>query len=301
MRINMDYIIETNELYKHYGDKIAVNKMSLHIKKGDIYGLIGKNGAGKTSLMKLLLGLTSPNSGQIRLFDNENLNKGRQKIGSLIEAPALYKNETAFENMRRFSILAGSNRNQEINHILQLVGLGNTGKKKCGSFSLGMRQRLGIAIALLGNPELLILDEPINGLDPAGIKEIRDIIVQLNKQGVTFLISSHLLDELGKIATNYGIVNNGQLIEEITAQELQKKCKSSLVIETNDTKKAEMILRKADPSMQIECVEQRVIISSTVTDSSELNCILVHAGIRVYEIKNESIGFEDFFIERIGK
>lgn len=233
MRINMNYIIETKELYKHYGDKIAVNKMSLHIKKGDIYGLIGKNGAGNTSLMKLLLGLTSPNSGQIRLFDNDNLNEGRQKIGSLIEAPALYKNETAFENMKRFSILAGSNHNQEINPILQLVGLGDTGKKKCGSFSLGMRQRLGIAIALLGNPEILILDEPINGLDPAGIKEIRDIIVQLNKQGVTFLISSHLLDELGKIATNYGIVNNGQLVEEITAQKLQTKCRSSLVIATD--------------------------------------------------------------------
>lgn len=301
MRINMNYIIETKELYKHYGDKIAVNKMSLHIKKGDIYGLIGKNGAGKTSLMKLLLGLTSPNSGQIRLFDNDNLNEGRQKIGSLIEAPALYKNETAFENMKRFSILAGSNHNQEINPILQLVGLGDTGKKKCGSFSLGMRQRLGIAIALLGNPEILILDEPINGLDPAGIKEIRDIIVQLNKQGVTFLISSHLLDELGKIATNYGIVNNGQLVEEITAQKLQTKCRSSLVIATDDAKKAEMILKKADPSIQIESADQRVMISSTVTDSSELNRILVHSGVRVYEMKNESIGFEDFFIERIGK
>ncbi len=297
----MNYIIETKELYKHYGDKIAVNKMSLHIKKGDIYGLIGKNGAGKTSLMKLLLGLTSPNSGQIRLFDNDNLNEGRQKIGSLIEAPALYKNETAFENMKRFSILAGSNHNQEINHILQLVGLGDTGKKKCGSFSLGMRQRLGIAIALLGNPEILILDEPINGLDPAGIKEIRDIIVQLNKQGVTFLISSHLLDELGKIATNYGIVNNGQLVEEITAQKLQTKCRSSLVIATDDAKKAEMILKTADSSIQIESTDQWVMISSTVTDSSELNRILVHSGVRVYEMKNESIGFEDFFIERIGK
>ena len=297
----MNYIIETKELYKHYGDKIAVNKMSLHIKKGDIYGLIGKNGAGKTSLMKLLLGLTSPNSGQIRLFDNDNLNEGRQKIGSLIEAPALYKNETAFENMKRFSILAGSNHNQEINHILQLVGLGDTGKKKCGSFSLGMRQRLGIAIALLGNPEILILDEPINGLDPAGIKEIRDIIVQLNKQGVTFLISSHLLDELGKIATNYGIVNNGQLVEEITAQERQTKCRSSLVIATDDAKKAEMILKTADSSIQIESTDQWVMISSTVTDSSELNRILVHSGVRVYEMKNESIGFEDFFIERIGK
>ncbi|WP_310604196.1 ATP-binding cassette domain-containing protein [Anaerosporobacter sp.] len=297
----MNYIIETNKLCKRYKEKMAVNQMSIHIKKGDIYGLIGKNGAGKTSLMKLLLGLTSPDSGEIYLLGNNNLNEVRRKVGSLIEAPALYKNETAFENMKRFSLISGQSSDKEIRHILQLVGLENTEKKKAGSFSLGMKQRLGIAIALLGNPEILILDEPINGLDPAGIKEIRDIIVNLNKQGVTFLISSHLLDELGKIATNYGIVNDGVLVEEITAKELQEKCRTSLIIVTNDGRKAETVLRKAVPALQMESTDRIVSISSKIDDSSELNRILVEAGVQVYELRNESIGFEDFFIERIGK
>ena len=303
----MSYIIETHELCKCYGEKLAVNKMSVHVKKGDIYGLIGKNGAGKTSLMKLLLGLTSPDSGKISLFGNTELNNGRRKTGSLIEAPGLYKNETAFENMKRFSMLAKT-PDKEILHILELVGLKTVGKKKAGSFSLGMRQRLGIAIALLGNPELLILDEPINGLDPAGIKEIRDIIIELNRHGVTFIISSHLLDELGKIATNYGIVNNGVLVEEITAKELQEKCRTSLRITVNNGEQAKSILQKTFPSLQIEYTDktstdntnQTLSILSAVDDSSELNRFLWNAGVRVYELKNESIGFEDFFIERIG-
>lgn len=297
----MNYIVETNALCKCYGEKTAVNQMSIHIRKGDIYGLIGKNGAGKTSLMKLLLGLTHPDSGQIQLLGSNDLNAARNKIGSLIESPALFKNETAFENMKRFSILSGSSSDKEIRHILQMVGLGNTGKKKAGSFSLGMRQRLGIGIALLGNPQLLILDEPINGLDPAGIKEIRDTIVSLNKQGVTFLISSHLLDELGKIATNYGIVNNGILAEEITAEALQKRCRTALTIVTSDGKKAETILHEAFPSLQMEAEDKTITITSQPDDASELNLTLVNAGLRVYELKNESMGFEDFFIERIGK
>lgn len=200
----MENILETRSLTKKYGDRIAVNGMSLHVRRGDIYGLIGKNGAGKTSLMKLLLGLTTPDSGEMVLLGERNADRARRKIGSLIEAPALYKNETAFENMKRFAILSPTS-DADIRNLLNLVGLGNTGAKKAGAFSLGMRQRLGIAIALLGNPEVLILDEPINGLDPAGIKEIRDLIIELNRRGVTFLISSHLLDELGKIATRHCI------------------------------------------------------------------------------------------------
>lgn len=210
----MEYVIETQNLVKQFKTKLAVNDVSIHVKRGDIYGLIGKNGAGKTSLMKLILGLTNPTQGKIFLFGNENLNGGRKKIGSLIEAPGLYKNCTAYENMLRFATLYGANQ-KEIKPLLQRVGLENTGAKKAGEFSLGMRQRLGIAIALLGKPEILILDEPINGLDPAGIKEIRDIIIGLNQEGVTFIISSHLLDELAKVVTNYGIIADGSLIEEI--------------------------------------------------------------------------------------
>lgn len=229
----MEYIIETQNLVKQYKTKLAVNDVSIHVKRGDIYGLIGKNGAGKTSLMKLILGLTVPSQGKILLFGNDNLNAGRKKIGSLIEAPGLYKSCTAYENMLRFATLYGANT-KDIKPILDRVGLGDTGAKKAGEFSLGMRQRLGIAIALLGNPEILILDEPINGLDPAGIKEIRDIIIGLNREGVTFIISSHLLDELAKVVTNYGIIADGSLVEEVTAEELNNRCCKYVKIATND-------------------------------------------------------------------
>ena len=296
----MDYIIETKSLTKKYGNKAAVNEMSLHVKKGDIYGLIGKNGAGKTSLMKLLLGLTLPNAGEIQLFGSSNLAVARQKIGSLIEAPALYKNETAFENMKRFAILSPTS-GDEIHRLLKLVGLDNTGTKKAGKFSLGMRQRLGIAIALLGNPEVMILDEPINGLDPAGIKEIRDIILELNHQGVTFVISSHLLDELGKIATNYGIVSDGVLVEEISVAELETKCRTSLTIAVDNVPMAMDILMHLHNDFKIESDNNTVHVLSPVKDSSLINEELVRNGVKVYELKNESMGFEDFFIERLGR
>lgn len=296
----MEYVIETKLLTKRYGTKKAVNNMSIHVKKGDIYGLIGKNGAGKTTLMKLLLGLTTANTGEIRLFESDNLHEARRKIGSLIEAPALYKNETAFENMKRFAILSETS-DEEIYHLLTLVGLEKTGAKKVDQFSLGMKQRLGIAIALLGNPELLVLDEPTNGLDPAGIKEIRDIILELNKKGVTFLISSHLLDELGKIATNYGIISKGVLVEEISLKELNEKCKTSLKITVNDTKKAISHLNKLDQDMKIDEIDNTIRITTPIEDSSIIVEELVKNDVRVYEVINETQGLETFFIERMGK
>ena len=250
--------------------------------------------------MKLLLGLTTPDSGEMVLLGERNADLARRKIGSLIEAPALYKNETAFENMKRFAILSPT-ADVEIRRILQLVGLGNTGAKKAGAFSLGMRQRLGIAIALLGNPEVLILDEPINGLDPAGIKEIRDIIIELNRRGVTFLISSHLLDELGKIATNYGIVSGGALVEEITAEALAAKCRTSLKLTTDNAKGTLAVLKRDFAGLTAEQDGKAVHITSPVSDPSEVNAALVKAGIRVYEMTNESMCFEDFFIERLGR
>ena len=241
----MDYVIETKALTKKYGERAVVNQVSVHVKKGDIYGLIGKNGAGKTTLMRLILGLAVPTSGEVILFGGEKPASARKKIGSLVEAPALYKNETAYENMKRFSYLAPTS-DDEIKRLLEFVGLGDTGTKKAGAFSLGMKQRLGIAIALLGDPEILILDEPINGLDPAGIREIRNTITELNEKGITFMISSHILDELGKIATNYGIVNDG-VLEEISAKELQDKCRASLEVVTGDGKKAAKVLLEKFP------------------------------------------------------
>ena len=295
----MEYIIETHALVKRYGDKQAVNRVSMHVKRGDIYGLIGKNGAGKTSLMKLLLGLTSPNEGQITLLGRRELDRSRRKIGSLIEAPAFYKNETALENLKRFALLTPTPE-EEIRGILRLVGLGDTGRKKAGAFSLGMKQRLGIAIALLGNPELLILDEPINGLDPSGIKEIRDIILELNGKGVTFLISSHLLDELGKIATSYGIVADGILVEEITAKELAEKCRTSWKVVVDNTAKAAAALRTWREDLKFDAAGNELHIFSE-TDSSQVNLVLFRAGVRIYETRSESIDLEDFFIERLGR
>ena len=297
----MNYIVETNNLTKKFRNKLAVNKVNMHIKKGDIYGFIGKNGAGKTTAMKMLLGLIYPTEGDIKLFGSANLDVGRRKIGSLIEAPGLYKNCTAFENMKRFSILYGGT-DKEIKEILEIVGLGNTGSRKAGNFSLGMRQRLGIAISLLGNPELLILDEPINGLDPAGIKEIRDTILKLNKErGVTFLISSHLLDELGKITTTYGIVNDGVLVEEVSAKELMNRCKQNLKINVSNVRKSEMILKNNGYLTEYQVKDNAIILYSNFDKAAEINGLLVGNGIKVSELTSNSADFEDYFIERNGK
>ena len=295
----MEYIIKTDKLTKKYGKKAAVNAVSLHVKKGEIYGLIGQNGAGKTTLMRLLLGLTTANSGEIDLFSGADLFDGRQKIGALIEAPALYKNETAYENMRRFAILAPTS-DEEIGRLLNLVGLGYTGNKKVKQFSLGMRQRLGIAVALLGNPDVLILDEPINGLDPSGIKEIRNIILDLNAKGVTFLISSHLLDELGKIATTFGIMNNGILVEEIATADLIEKCRTSIKVTVNNADAAASILTINYPDIQLEHNENIIYIKSDIGDRSKIVELLVKNDIRVYEITSESMNLEEFFMERLG-
>lgn len=296
----MEYVVETKNLTKRFGDKVAVNQVNMHIERGDIYGFIGKNGAGKTSTMKLLLGMTYPTSGDIELFGSKQLEEERTKIGSLIEAPGIYKNCTAYENLKRFSLAFGC-KNSNIKEILEIVGLQNTGKKKAGAFSLGMRQRLGIAIALLGNPELLILDEPINGLDPAGIKEIRDLIMRLNtERKITVLISSHLLDELSKIVTRYGIVNNGSLVEEITSNELAERCKKYLLIECNNAHRAMEIIHSKYNNIQCTVKENKIYIYSEIKEKEELNKLLVTSGIGVSHFAEEQSSFEDYFIERIG-
>jgi len=292
----METMIRTEGLTKRYGRKTAVYQASLHVRRGEIYGLIGKNGAGKTTLMKMILGMTAPTSGEMEILNGEK--NGRAKISSLIEAPGLYKNETARENMRRFAILSPTPE-EKITELLELVGLADTGRKKAGAFSLGMRQRLGIAVALLGDPEIMVLDEPINGLDPAGIREIRDIILRLNKAGVTFLVSSHLLDELGKIATCYGIMDNGLLLEEITAEEMRKKCRKSIRITLDRVQDACDLLHERLPGLELLREEHGLEIAGEA-DPSEINRILVSAGVRVYAIENNQKSFEDYYFERVG-
>lgn len=297
----MEYIIETEGLTKRYGKRLCVNNISIHIAKGDIYGFIGRNGAGKTTAMRLILGLARPTSGKIKLFNSDDLNAQRKKIGSLIEAPGLYKRCSALENMKRFSILYGGD-DKEIEELLSFVGLNGVGNKKVGQFSLGMKQRLGIAIALLGNPEVLILDEPVNGLDPAGIKEVRDLLLKLNKEkNVTIMISSHLLDELAKITTKYGIINNGVLVEEIDVQKLMERCKNNIVISCDRLQEAKELLESELKLTNISIVNDKLHIVDEIESTDEINTLLVKNDFKVHEITINKNSFEDYFIERLGR
>lgn len=296
----MEYVLRTKSLTKKFGSKIAVNAVDMNVKKGDIYGFIGRNGAGKTTAMKLILGLLNPTGGEIELFEGEPLEKARGRIGSLIEAPGIYKNCTAYENMKRFSIICGGT-DDDIKELLTLVGLDNTGKKKAGKFSLGMKQRLGMAIAMLGNPEFLILDEPINGLDPEGIKDIRNAVLNLNREkGVTFLISSHLLDELAKIVTRYGIISGGVLTEEISAEELLAKCESGIKVSVDDTEKAITALSGVISREEIRFSNGSLVLP-VEADAAKINALLVKSGVAVSELCAMRGDMEEYFIERLGK
>ncbi len=297
----MEYVLRTHDLTKTYGGKTVVNKLSMNIEKGDIYGFIGKNGAGKTTTMKMILNMIYSNGGSIELFGKEADDNARKKIGSLIEAPGLYKNCTAYENLHRFSLLYGGTE-KEIKDILEIVNLTDTGKKKAGEFSLGMRQRLGIGIALLGNPEFLVLDEPVNGLDPAAIKRVRDSILNINKEkGVTVLISSHLLGELAKISTKYGIINSGVLVEEMTAQEIESKCGQNLIIKCSDADNAINVLKNKLGITDAVVNNAQIEISSGLERSAQINKALVDSGIEVSDLHVYNMDMENYFIERIGR
>ena len=296
----MEYVLRTKSLTKKFGSKIAVNAVDMNVAKGDIYGFIGRNGAGKTTAMKLILGLLNATEGEIELFGGEPLEKARGRIGSLIEAAGIYKNCTAYENMKRFSIIYGGT-DEDIAQLLKFVGLENTGNKKAGRFSLGMKQRLGMAIAMLGNPEFLILDEPINGLDPEGIKDIRNTVLNLNREkGVTFLISSHLLDELAKIVTRYGIINNGVLTEEISAEDLNAMCESGLKVRVDDVGKAITALLPLVPQEEIRVSGGELVLPIDV-DAAGVNELLVKGGVRVSELGAMRGDMEEYFIARLGK
>lgn len=296
----MDTVLRTTDVVKKYGNRTVLNKISMHINKGDIYGFIGKNGAGKTTFMRVILSLTTSDGGEVEFFDHKIIEEVGLKVGSLIELPGLYKNATAQENLKRFSILYGADESK-IDNILELVGLGDVGNRAVKNFSLGMRQRLGIAIALLGDPEFLILDEPINGLDPEGIKEIRDVILKLNKEkGITFLISSHLLDELAKVVTRYGIIDNGVLIEEIEADALREKCKNKTIFEVDNSEKASKIISKMVNKDEIVTKKNSVEVHSNLKDTASINKALVEAGVGVKALYSSSDSLEEYFMKRIG-
>lgn len=295
----MSVVLKTTDITKKYGEKIVLNKVNMTINKGDIYGFIGKNGAGKTTFMRVILSLTEKDSGDFNFFEGKNLKDVGLKIGSLIENPGLYENATVYENLKRFSILYGVDE-EAITNVLKIVDLEDASLKKVSMLSLGMRQRLGIAIALLNEPEFMVLDEPVNGLDPEGIRCIRDLIIKLNKEkNVTFLISSHLLDELSKIATRYGIINNGVLIEEISSEELKNKCLNKTIVEVNDPIQAKELLLKIIPSESIRVIDNKIEINIKV-DSMVINRYLVTSNIEVKGIYESSENIEDYFLKLIG-
>lgn len=295
----MSVVLKTTDITKKYGEKIVLNKVNMTINKGDIYGFIGKNGAGKTTFMRVILSLTEKDSGDFNFFEGKSLKDVGLKIGSLIENPGLYENATVYENLKRFSILYGVDE-EAITNVLKIVDLEDASLKKVSMLSLGMRQRLGIAIALLNEPEFMVLDEPVNGLDPEGIRCIRDLIIKLNKEkNVTFLISSHLLDELSKIATRYGIINNGVLIEEISSEELKNKCLNKTIVEVNDPIQAKELLLKIIPSESIRVIDNKIEINIKV-DSMVINRYLITSNIEVKGIYESSENIEDYFLKLIG-
>ena len=297
----METVLRTEHLTKTFGNKAAVNDVSMTIEKGDIYGFIGKNGAGKTTLMRLVLNLIFPTSGTIELFGESKLTKANlSRTGSLIEAPTLFLNCSARENLKRFAILYGADNN-DIENVLKEVDLTGTGNKKAGKFSFGMKQRLGIAIALLGNPDFIILDEPVNGLDPEGMKEIRDLILRLNREkGTTFLISSHLIDELSKVVTKYGIIRDGVLVEEISAENLKKKCTHTLKITVDNVDGAKAFLSAAYGNDCVSVDGGTVVISDHNDESAEINKKLFESGFSVSGIETAATDIESYFIEMMG-
>ena len=231
----MDYVLKTNALCKHYKDFKALNGLTMNVPKGSIYGFVGKNGAGKTTLIRLVCGLQLPTSGSFELYGVEHsdkeISKSRRRMGAVVETPSIYLDMTAEDNLKQQYRILGMPSFDGITELLKLVGLENTGRKKAKNFSLGMRQRLGIAVALCGDPDFLVLDEPINGLDPQGIIEIRELILKLNReQKITVLISSHILDELSRLATHYGFIDSGRIVREMSAEELEAACRKCMRI-----------------------------------------------------------------------
>lgn len=302
-RKSMDYILKTNNLTKAYGKTNVVDSVSMHVKSGDIYGFIGKNGAGKTTFMRMVAGLAAPTRGEIELFGKGDLEKQRTRIGSLIENPGIYPNLTARDNLEIARRSFGMTDRQAVDEMLDFVGLGGTGKKKVKNFSMGMKQRLGIALALFRNPDFLILDEPINGLDPAGIKEIRDLLVKLNtEKNITILISSHILGELSKIATRYGIIKGGTLIEEFEAEELNEKCRRCQKLIVDNAFLAVTILEERLHITEFDVPEPGMVrIFEHLDESARVNKELIAGGVELRESYLAGQDLEAYFMDLLGE
>lgn len=295
-----DYIIETHNLTKKYGSQASVSNLNIHVKRGRIYGLLGRNGAGKTTTMRMLLGLTAPTSGEVEIFGipfQGNEKNVLPRIGCLIESPGFYPNLTGTENLKIFATLRGLKNPNYIKDVLQLVNLPYRDKKLFSQYSLGMKQRLAIALAVMHNPELLILDEPINGLDPIGIAEVRNFIQELcHTKGKTILISSHILSEISLLADDVGIIDHGNLLEEESLKELEEKNTRFIHFRVSDAKKAAQIVAGTFQSEKIQLADaNNLYLHDTTLPVAQINRTFFEAGIDIHEVHICEDTLEDYF------
>ena len=294
-----DIILRTNNLTKKYKDFTALNNVNITINKGDIYGLIGRNGAGKTTLMKVITTLTNKTNGEFYLFDKDDsdLTETKRRIGCLIENPAFFENLTAYQNLKYYAIQKGIVDYSQIDKVLDLVKLSDSKKKKFKTFSLGMKQRLGIAFAMLDNPDFVILDEPINGLDPIGISELRETLKKLNEESnITMLISSHILSELYLLANRFCFIEKGKIIKELSKEELDVECSRAIVIKTNNVKETCLILEKELNTKNYKVIDKHEVrLYDYLDNSGKVNKELAKNDIDVISIYESGISLEDYF------
>lgn len=300
-----EVIFEARNLTKKYRNTLALDHINLSLRRGEVYGFIGENGAGKTTAIRLITGLSFPTEGSMSLFGKsgeKELQKQRARIGCMVETPALYKNMTAVQNLEAQRIQRGIPDRDGIGKTLKLVGLSDTGKKAVRHFSLGMRQRLGIAMALLNDPEFMILDEPINGLDPSGIVETRELIRQLNQErGITFLVSSHILSELYQTATRYILLHKGRVLEELTQRELDEKCRRHIAIKTNDAAQTAITLESDLRTTNFQVMPDGVVrLYDHLDNMEEVAQALSRAGLLVTGLSLAGDSLENYFLHKIG-
>lgn len=294
------YAVETAGLTKVYNGKTAVDHLNLQVKEGAIYGFIGRNGAGKSTTLKMLCGLARPTEGDIRLFEKPVGDPmTARRTGCLIEATGIYPHMTALQNLTLKAKCMGLAHQKSVEHVMNITGLANTGNKKTKHFSMGMKQRLGIALALLGSPDLLILDEPINGLDPEGIREIRRLFLELNQQGKTLIISSHILGELSKISTHYGIIREGCLIEQLSREDLEMKCTDYFQVQVDDVKRALPLVSEKMPSVRAEVCDRQTLRVYGMKEGAWLNQLFVENRIQVHSSGFHHMDLEEYFLSRM--
>ena len=299
----MDYVLQTQGLTKRYRRGKALDGLTMAVPKGAIYGLVGKNGAGKTTLLRLICGLQEPSSGSYSLYgvsnDRKELLKVRRRMGAVVETPSIYLNMSAGENLEQQALILGLPDVNGLGELLELVGLENAGPKKAGHFSLGMRQRLGLAVALVGDPDFLVLDEPTNGLDPQGIVDLRELILKLNRERrVSFLVSSHILGELSRTATHYGIIDRGRMVKELSARELEQSCRKRLVLQVTDT--AALARTLDDLHLEYKILSDSEAELFAKPNVTRLAAALSEAGCEILDLREKDENLESYFLSLVG-